>query len=107
MTSTSSISPRETSLVNLNQLIDELEFAITQDATPTVLALKKRIDQAGYEHFNLFHAKARSLTDTPEDFQAMFTETCACLISPVSGREPPHPNSHSSNVIGQLQLHNL
>ena len=66
-TSTSTISPRQTSLLNLNNWIDELELAITEDATPTVLTLTKQIERAGHEHYELFYAGGT----TDEDFNAM------------------------------------
>ena len=55
-TSTSTISPRQTSLLNLNNWTDELELAITEDATPTVLTLTKQIMRAAREHHELFYA---------------------------------------------------
>ena len=61
-------------MLHLNKLIDELEFltgTFTEDETPAIVALRGRIDRAGYEHFNLFYGNVRALTDTPEDFQAM------------------------------------
>ena len=58
MTSTSRTpSPREISLVNLNQSIDELEFltwTFTEASAPAVLALTKQIRHAGKEHYELF-----------------------------------------------------
>ena len=66
-TSTSTISPRQTSLLNLNNWIDELELAITEDATPTVLTLKKQIMRAAREHHELFYAAGT----TDEGYNAM------------------------------------
>ena len=62
-TSTSTISPRQTSLLNLNNWIDELELAMAEDATPTVLTLTKQI----VEHYELFYAAGT----TDEGFNAM------------------------------------
>ena len=70
---TSTISPRETSLLHLNQLVDELEFltgTFTEDATPTVLALIKQIRRAGREHY-VFFQKGESESDI-RAFDAMF-----------------------------------
>ena len=70
---TSTISPRETSLLHLNQLVDELEFltgTFTEDATPTVLALIKQIRRAGREHYDFFQ-KGESESDI-RAFEAMF-----------------------------------
>ena len=62
-TSTSTISPRQTSLLTLNNWIDELELAMAEDATPTVLTLTKQI----VEHYELFYAAGT----TDEGFNAM------------------------------------
>ena len=64
---------RGTSLLHLNQLIDELEFltgTFTEDATPTVLALIKQIRRAGREHYDFFQ-KGESESDI-RAFDAMF-----------------------------------
>ena len=74
MTSTSRTpSPREISLVNLNQSIDELEFltwTFNEASTPAVLALIKQIRHAGKEHYELFQ-KGKSESDI-RAFDAMF-----------------------------------
>ena len=66
-TSTSTISPRQTSLLNLNNWTDELELAMAEDATPTVLTLTKQIMRAAREHHELFYAAGT----TDEGFNAM------------------------------------
>ena len=66
-TSTSTISPRQTSLLNLNNWIDELELAMAEDATPTVLTLTEQIMRAVREHHELFYAAGT----TDEGFNAM------------------------------------
>ena len=72
-TSRRTTSPRDVSLLHLNQLIDELEFltgTFTEAATPTVLALVKQISHAGREHFELFQ---RGDTQSEiQAFEAMF-----------------------------------
>ena len=66
-TSTSTISPLQTSLQNLNDWVDELELAMAEDATPTVLTLTKQIMRAAREHHELFYAAGT----TDEGFNAM------------------------------------
>ena len=71
MTSTSTISSRETSLMNLNQLVDKLEFAIARNSTPAILALTKQIHSDGTAFYTIYNDYI-GLTKAPEDFQAMF-----------------------------------
>ena len=72
-TSRRTTSPRDVSLLHLNQLIDELEFltwTFTEASTPTVLALIKQLRHAGREHYELFQ-KGESESDI-RAFEAMF-----------------------------------
>ena len=58
--------------MNLNQLVDKLEFAIARNSTPAILALTKQIHSDGMAFYDTFYNDDVRLTDTPEDFQAMF-----------------------------------
>ena len=91
MTSTPrTASPREISLVNLNQLIDKLESlsTFTEDSTPTVLAstvlafnaLTKQIKHAGKEHLELFQWSDTNSGDRAA-FQAMFDRFTAAIAA--------------------------
>ena len=68
---TSTISPRETSLLHLNQLVDKLEFAVAGNSMPAILALTKQIHSDGAAFYDIYNNEI-GLTETPEDFQAMF-----------------------------------
>ena len=57
--------------MNLNQLVDKLEFAIARNSTPAILALTKQIHSDGAAFYNIYNNNI-GLTETPEDFQAMF-----------------------------------
>ena len=79
MTSTSTsriISPREVSLLHLNQLIDALASVtstFTEDAAPTVLALISQLRHDGMEHYELFQ-KGESESEI-RAFEAMLIVT--------------------------------
>ena len=75
MTSTSTISLREVSLLHLNQLIDALASVtstFTEDAAPTVLALINQLRHDGREHYALFQ-KGESESEI-RAFEAMFDQ---------------------------------
>ena len=57
--------------MNLNQLVDKLEFAIARNSTPAILALTKQIHSDGTAFYNIYNNDI-GLNETPEDFQAMF-----------------------------------
>ena len=58
--------------MNLNQLVDKLEFAIARNSTPAILALTKQIHSDGTAFHNSYNTGQAPLNETPEDFQAMF-----------------------------------
>ena len=57
--------------MNLNQLVDKLEFAIARNSTPAILALTKQIHSDGTAFYTIYNDYI-GLTKAPEDFQAMF-----------------------------------
>ena len=81
-TSTSTISPRQTSLLNLDNWIGELELAITEDATQTVLTLTKQIERAAREPPPL---RGRSISTCCADKQhALFPDQSPAIFSQFS-----------------------
>ena len=73
MTSQPQITPGETSLLYINELIGQLEHATdtyTANAKPTVVALINQVHRAGDQHYKLFGGAGK-------EFRAMFARYSA------------------------------